>query len=481
MGQVSGITWAEVEALVTCKDEKQLGAVRSVQTAICHRRLDTLVNFSSHFHPIGMSSTAQVEERPSLTLKFFGEGAEVRLEEVVFRNQSGVQRSRAGKTSRASEGSFQWSVALKSMCLLFVRSVRSFAEGAKGDTELIGGEGSPASSLDLAIAKGGGLVWMTEMFGTTATGDTLAKRMFTRANTNRRKKFLRVRVSVNTHFLPIDRIKIYRDNELLESVPSLAKLDDDIAAGLVRTAIEDVQSRAIVGADNRSPVAPTFHDKYREIWASGADLETKISESRQLLGSATPNPYIQMLYRVQITSNDVGDAEFEIFVVACNCGFKPIERQRHEFRFDSIQPTPFVVDVAEPNSMTMLLDDSIQKVFFIEFETPIQPGETRSYHFRYRGFRVFEERSLYWDFPLGTRIMNHILFNLIHEHSNPVTGASVEQISHSASGPAVAPAPVVVEWGNGIAINWHMPFPEPGNIYRVRWNLEPPKRKDSDS
>lgn len=97
-------------------------------------------------------------------------------------------RGKSGAVSGTGE-SFQWTPAVKALVLLFLRTKFSSneteltADCIKGSS-IEGEPGTPASSLDNALGKEP--VWLIELFGRDAAGAPLCRRLFRRANPDRR-------------------------------------------------------------------------------------------------------------------------------------------------------------------------------------------------------------------------------------------------------------------------------------------------------
>jgi hypothetical protein len=84
---------------------------------------------------------------------------------------------------------FAWSRGVKALCILFLKSAGRLRSVGASDTFspfiLVGGAGSPAASLDDAIAKMPN--WLMDMFGMTAKGDPIVKRLIIRNNPQRKR------------------------------------------------------------------------------------------------------------------------------------------------------------------------------------------------------------------------------------------------------------------------------------------------------
>lgn len=82
-------------------------------------------------------------------------------------------------------GTFQWTPAVKAISILLLKAAASGPEKERSAPALIGGVGSPASSLDGALRKQPR--WLREMFGCTKSGNARARRLFPRTNSDRRR------------------------------------------------------------------------------------------------------------------------------------------------------------------------------------------------------------------------------------------------------------------------------------------------------
>lgn len=402
--------------------------------------------------------------KPSVTLKFEGIEQDLRLVEVIFRNHLGSFVSKAGRTTQPGEGSFLWTTAVRGLSCLLVRCLRSTVDATFHDAQLAGGVDSAASSLDLAIGKGAQLVWLRDMFGTDASGDTFAKRVFTRRNSYRKNRSQPVIVFVNGNYLAPSSIQIFRDGQIANDPSTLERLDEELGRLLVRSTVTEEVSSII------PPPGATFYDRYRQLWLTDLLPRQKVAASRQLLGTAMPRPYIYLLYSVRLSIEEVGDANLEFELVICNCGLRPLTRHQHEFRFEHPQPVPLHIDVSEGNNILIVHDLPHHKFFFVEFPKPLEPGDVWRYRFRIVGSRMFRSDH-YWDFGVST-ITNQILFHLTHAKHGKLKFQTMEIVSDAPPNEALQPRPVVVEWEGGVAIQWQVPFPEVGSVYRVRWDFE---------
>ena len=400
--------------------------------------------------------------KPSLGLTFSGKGRDVRLDRVIFRNHQ------ATRTSKWRDH-FVWTTAVQAMALLFVKHARSRTCGESLQGELSGHGGSPASSLDYAISKGTGLTWLTEMFGTfeaEARTRTVATTMFARQNSNRTDKSRPVRITVNSNFLKPSQIEIVWNSRQPVSDEELAELEDALSAALF-------QSSALELPDlppEKGEQPQTFHDIYREIWTAPIILEQKIERSRQLLGTASPRPYIDLLYSIRATVDAGHNAELDFEIAVCNCGERPLERKRHNFWFAYPQATPFPpIKCSGTETATVHTDDPTRKTVFINFGEPIPPGGVHLYRFGFAASAMFRNPR-YWEFEADT-ITNDFILYVTQEGPRRVRETKVVRASE-VSPEVIDPLAFIIEWGRGITMNWHLPFPETGSMYRFKWEVD---------
>jgi len=127
-----------------------------------------------------------------------------------------------GKTSGAfsSCATFQWTAAVQALTLLLIKAAIREKTGCHTYEPLLeGGKGSIASSLDAALYKQNS--WL-ELFGATATGDLLSRRIVNRTNPGR-KRFGPVMISLNERLLPASAITIYIDDRPVHDVSTLTR------------------------------------------------------------------------------------------------------------------------------------------------------------------------------------------------------------------------------------------------------------------
>jgi hypothetical protein len=125
----------------------------------------------------------------SFELQFAG-GADVQLLEarLVDRGSGTTRITVRGKTAGAfrNAGTFQWTSAVRGLCILLAKAKMIELRGCERNAaHIMGFQGSLAASLDYAITKQP--VWIRDMFGTDANGNTLAQRLISRTNPNRKR------------------------------------------------------------------------------------------------------------------------------------------------------------------------------------------------------------------------------------------------------------------------------------------------------
>ena len=119
-----------------------------------------------------------------IELAFLNE-ADPQLEKVKFYydTELGEIQSIRGKSPGAwlSYNTFLWSPAVRALTLLCVKC----ACGVPEEDKISGEEGSLASSLDYAVAKG--TAWLSDMFGVNEEGRPYCRKLFLRSNPERKR------------------------------------------------------------------------------------------------------------------------------------------------------------------------------------------------------------------------------------------------------------------------------------------------------
>lgn len=161
----------------------------------------------------------------SFQLHFAG-GADVQLVEArLIDRATGVERLTVrGKTAGAirDAGTFQWTSAVRGLCILLakVKMIKALG-GELNAANILGYQGSLAASLDYAITKQP--VWIRDMFGTDAGGNTLAQRLISRTNPNRKRPGP-VILGLNERAVSSADISIIWNGKTVDSVETLKAL-----------------------------------------------------------------------------------------------------------------------------------------------------------------------------------------------------------------------------------------------------------------
>lgn len=161
----------------------------------------------------------------TLQLDFVGTSPVELSQTLFFRGDSPCPlRCVRGKTPGAffGAGTFQWTAAIRALCLLFVQAkVVKLAGNPEIGGALSGDKGSLASSLDYALSKQP--MWLEEMFGVSANGTCTATRLITRTNPNRKRPGPVV-LALNHLALSPDNIVIAWEGKIVEDLASLQQL-----------------------------------------------------------------------------------------------------------------------------------------------------------------------------------------------------------------------------------------------------------------
>lgn len=162
--------------------------------------------------------------RDKLTLNFAYSGESIELYEVRFcrEDQERELHSVRGKTSGAfrGAGTFQWSAAVKALCVLVLRTIIA-ARGGRCEPRLIGSRGTLASALDYAVSKRP--LWISEMFGTMPSGEAYLRRLLLISNPNLKRPGPAA-VSFNERMLQAQRLAVKVDGSEIASLGDLQKL-----------------------------------------------------------------------------------------------------------------------------------------------------------------------------------------------------------------------------------------------------------------
>lgn len=161
----------------------------------------------------------------SMHFQFYFAGvARVELIETCFRSTPlDIPRVTVrGKTSGAARhaGSFQWTSAVRALCVLFIRAAISKVDSAEVPL-LTGAHGSPAASLDYAISKQPG--WLVDMFGSDSFGRCVAQRLLDRTNPERKRPGP-VAIGIKPMVVSESRIDVFLDGKPVSSAEALKEL-----------------------------------------------------------------------------------------------------------------------------------------------------------------------------------------------------------------------------------------------------------------
>ncbi len=157
------------------------------------------------------------EDAPQLTRTEFAHP-------LLGRKQLAVRGKSCGALAcNGATGTFQWTLGVQAFSCLALRAAAASRAAANDDYPAVleGQRGSLASSLDYAISKCP--AWLLDIFGVSATGDPLPKRIFLRYNAECKRPGPVV-VAMNTKFLSSNIITIYWKNRLLEDLSEIREL-----------------------------------------------------------------------------------------------------------------------------------------------------------------------------------------------------------------------------------------------------------------
>jgi hypothetical protein len=160
-----------------------------------------------------------------ISLEFL-EGQECSLNSVRFSHSllSRDQISYRGKGGNRIFGdySFQWSPAVRAMSILLLWTkggyINPFTRYPFSMTTLSGAQGTYAASLDYALSKKP--LWLLDMFGVDSSGEAIARRIFIRGNSER-KRGGEVVIAINTVHVPASSIEVVCNGKLLNGLESV--------------------------------------------------------------------------------------------------------------------------------------------------------------------------------------------------------------------------------------------------------------------
>lgn len=171
-----------------------------------------------------LSTNSNNNQNPTALSLWFSTDRQIELIKTTFNSPSISNEVCAirGKTAGAfaSCATFQWTAAVQALSVLLLKAVVREKSGCRSFQPLLeGGKGTIASSLDAALYKQNS--WL-ELFGSTATGDLLSRRIITRTNPGR-KRFGPVMISLNERILPAGAITVYLDDRPIHDLPTLTR------------------------------------------------------------------------------------------------------------------------------------------------------------------------------------------------------------------------------------------------------------------
>jgi hypothetical protein len=117
---------------------------------------------------------------------------------------------------------FKWTTSLHALSLFFVKARLIDLEGNALAPVLLGGNLSPASSIDYSLYRVGAL-WIGDLFGFDANGKCFLKRVLRILNT-RQKRLGPVQIVLNASVLPASAISIYLEGVHLDGRADIHRL-----------------------------------------------------------------------------------------------------------------------------------------------------------------------------------------------------------------------------------------------------------------
>ena len=162
-----------------------------------------------------------------LALKFYNSDKPELVETIFYNSSTETTRKciRGVNTVNRCTGSFPWSSAVKSFCLLVLKT--KLNEASFRASYLEGLRGSPASSLDYAISKQP--QWLLDMFGVKSSGRAIIKSLVCRENSERKRPGP-TRISFRKSKILPSSICIYLDGVKMDSRPDLLELESRLKA-----------------------------------------------------------------------------------------------------------------------------------------------------------------------------------------------------------------------------------------------------------
>lgn len=161
-----------------------------------------------------------------LGLWFTYSGSGIELDKTVFQYQGMDSEIVAvrGKTAGPNRdtGTFQWTPAVKALCVLFMRALTKELRGETISGPLVmGGKGTIAASLDYALDKEP--QWVCDMFGLDKHGRSLLRRLILRTNPGQKRNGP-VCLGLNTNALDTKELKLFVDYSPIQDPTALERL-----------------------------------------------------------------------------------------------------------------------------------------------------------------------------------------------------------------------------------------------------------------
>ncbi len=125
------------------------------------------------------------------------------------------------ETPYRASGSFQWSPAVRAMCMLLLHSKTLSIYGIGSKAVLKSASRGPVSAFDYAIGRSA--QWIQDVFGVTKRGEPVARRIFFRGNPERKRPGP-ISISLNTSFLVPEEVEVYLNERQLLSGSEIDEL-----------------------------------------------------------------------------------------------------------------------------------------------------------------------------------------------------------------------------------------------------------------
>lgn len=167
----------------------------------------------------------------SFELNFYGAPAQLYSTKLVDCAGRGYLSFRGkGNGALQGAGSFHWSAAVKAIAVLLVKAAKAISQGESlCSVLLIGGQGSPAKSLDYALCKKPG--WIFDMFGVDSSGNSNLRRLIKLTNSGQKMPGPII-IGLNPHCIDRAALKITCEEQLLSSQVDFNLLLSDLEKGV---------------------------------------------------------------------------------------------------------------------------------------------------------------------------------------------------------------------------------------------------------